>query len=92
MLRLNPKHKGALNNLGLLALEDNKPAAAEPYLRRALEEDPENAKTFYLLAKAQLALGDLQNARISIERALQRNRDQAEYRQLQEEIARRGHE
>jgi hypothetical protein len=91
-LRLNPKHKGALNNLGLLALEENQPAMAAGYLSRALEQEPQDAKTFYLLAKAQLALGDLQNARISIERALERERDRAEYRQLQEEIARRTHE
>ena len=91
-LRLNPKHKGALNNLGLLALEENQPARAEPYLRRALDQDPQDAKTWFLLAKAQLAMGDFQNARISIQRALDREHDRPEYRQLQEEIARRAHE
>jgi tetratricopeptide (TPR) repeat protein len=89
VLRLSPKHKGALNNLGLLALEENKPAMAAEYLSRALEQEPQDAKTFYLLAKAQLALGDVQNARISIERALERDRDRTEYRQLQEEIEQR---
>jgi hypothetical protein len=88
VLRLNPKHKGALNNLGLLASEENQPAVAAEYLHRALEQEPQDAKTFYLLAKAQLAMGDLQNARISIERALELERDRAEYRQLQEEIGR----
>lgn len=92
VLRLNPKHKGALNNLGLLALEENQPALAVDHLRRALEQAPQDAKTFYLLAKAQLALGDFQNARLSIERALERERDRAEYRQLRDEIERRSHE
>lgn len=92
VLRLNPKHKGALNNLGLLALEENQPAIAQQYLRRALEQDSQDGKTFYLLAKAQLAMEDFQNARISIEQALERERDRAEYRQLEEEIGRRAHE
>ncbi|HEX8491036.1 MAG TPA: tetratricopeptide repeat protein, partial [Chthoniobacterales bacterium] len=91
-LRLSPKHKGALNNLALLALEENQPAIAEDYLRRALEQEPQDAKTFYLLAKAQLAAGDFQSARASIGQALERERDRAEYRQLQEEIERRAHE
>jgi hypothetical protein len=91
-LRLNPKHKGALNNLGLLALEENQPATADAYLRQALEQNPKDAKTFYLLAKAQLALGDFQNARASIGQALEREPQRSEYRQLQEEIVRRTHE
>ena len=91
-LRLNAKHKGALNNLGLLALEENQPAAAVEYLRRALEQAPQDGKTFYLLAKAQLAVGDIPNARLSIGRALEREPDRAEYRQLRDEIGRRAHE
>jgi Tetratricopeptide repeat len=91
-LRLNPKHKGALNNLALLELEEERPALALEYLRRALEQHPQEAKTFYLLAKAYLALEDFPNARIAIERALERDRDRAEYHQLQEEIVRRAHE
>jgi hypothetical protein len=91
-LRFNPKHKGALNNLGLLALEEDQPATAERYLRRAIEQDPQDARTCYLLAKAELAMGNIKNARIAIERALEHERDRAEYRQLQEEIERRAHE
>jgi len=91
-LRFNPKHKGALNNLGLLALEEDQPATAERYLRRAIKQDPQDARTCYLLAKAELAMGDIKNARIAIERALERERDRAEYRQLQVEIEQRAHE
>jgi Flp pilus assembly protein TadD len=91
-LRLSPKHKGALNNLAFLALDEEQPGQALEYLRRALEQPPEEAKTFYLLAKAYLALGDLQNARLAIGHAIKRDRDRAEYRQLEEEIARRAHE
>jgi Tfp pilus assembly protein PilF len=90
-LRLNPKHKGVLNNLVLLALEENQPAQALDYLQRALEQPPQEAKTFYLLAKAHLALGNLQNASLAIGRAIQGDPDRAEYRQLLEEIGRRPH-
>jgi tetratricopeptide (TPR) repeat protein len=91
-LRLNPKHKGVLNNLALVALEENQPAEAVGYLQRALEQAPQEAKTFYLLAKAYLALEDFQNARVAIGRAIQRDRDRAEYTQFLEEIGRRAHE
>ena len=91
-LRLNPKHKGALNNLALVALEENQPAQALEYLQRALEQPPQEAKTFYLLAKAHLALGDFQSARVSIGQAIGRERDRSEYLQLQQEIEKRGHE
>jgi tetratricopeptide (TPR) repeat protein len=90
--RLNPKHKGALNNLALVALAENQPAQAMEYLRRALEQHPQEAKTFYLLAKAYLALGDFQNARIAIGRAIERDGDRSEYRHLLEEIGRRANE
>jgi hypothetical protein len=91
-LRLNPKHKGVLNNVALVALEENHPAQALEYLQRALAQPPQEAKTFYLLAKAHLALRDFQNARLAIGRAIQRDRDRVEYRELLEEIGRRAHE
>lgn len=91
-LRLNPKHKGALNNLGLLLLEQDQPASAMEYFRQALEQEPQEGKTLYLLARAQRAVGDIPNARISIERALKREPKREEYRQLHDELGRRGHE
>jgi tetratricopeptide (TPR) repeat protein len=91
-LSLNPRHKGALNNLALVFLDENQPALALEYLQRALEQPPQEAKTFYLLAKAHLALGDFQNARRAIGRAIQSDRDRAEYRELLEVIGRRANE
>jgi hypothetical protein len=91
-LRLNSNHKGALNNVALIALEENQPAPAIEYLQRALKQEPQEGKTFYLLAKAQLALGDVPNARLSIGRALEREPERAEYRQLRDEIGKRAHE
>ena len=88
-LRLDPKHKSALNNLGVIALEDHRPSDAKEYLRRALEQDPQNAKTHFLLAKAELALGNIDGAKTALAQALGREPDRPEYRQLQEEIDRR---
>ena len=91
-LRADGKHKGALNNLGLIALEENQPALAARYLQQAIEEDPSDAKTYYLLAKAEVAMGNTRSARLAIEKALEHEPDRAEYRQLQEEIQRRSNE
>ena len=91
-LRFNPKHKGALNNLGLLVFEEGQPASALEYFRRAVEQEPQEGKTLYLLARAELAVGDIPNARLSIDRALEREPNREEYRQLRDEIGRRAHE
>jgi tetratricopeptide repeat protein len=88
-LRLDPRHKSALNNLGVIALEDRRFADAKEYFRRALEQEPQNAKTHFLLAKTELALGNIAGARIALAHALQREPDRPEYQQLQEEIERR---
>jgi tetratricopeptide (TPR) repeat protein len=88
-LRLDPKHKSALNNLGVIALDDHRLAEAKEYFRKALEQDPQNAKTHFLLAKAELALGNIDGARTALAHALEREPDRPEYRQLQEEIERR---
>lgn len=89
VLRLDPRHKGALNNMGVLALEDQRPAEAKEYFRKAIEQEPQNAKTHYLLAKAELALGNIEGARTALGEALKREPDRIEYRQLQDEIERR---
>jgi TolA-binding protein len=89
-LQIDPMHKSALNNLGVIALDDHRPAEAKEYFLKALKQDPKNAKTYFLLAKAELALGNTEGARIAIAHALEREPDRTEYRQLQEEIERRG--
>jgi Tetratricopeptide repeat len=89
VLRLDSKHKSALNNLGVIALEDQRFVDAKEYFRRALEQEPQNAKTHFLLAKTELALGDIAGARIALAHALEREPDRREYRELQEQIERR---
>lgn len=89
VLRLDPRHKSALNNLGVIALEDQRFADAKEFFHRALEQEPQNAKTHFLLAKTELALGNIAGARIALAHALEREPDRPEYRELQEQIERR---
>jgi TolA-binding protein len=88
-LQIDPMHKSALNNLGVIALEAHRPAEAKQYFVKALKQEPQNAKTNFLLAKAELALGDTEGARIALAHALEREPDRTEYRELQGEIERR---
>jgi tetratricopeptide (TPR) repeat protein len=86
-LRIDGQHKGALNNLGVLALDANEPAAAADYFRRALAVDGRSAKNHYLLAKALDLLGDRPAARSEAARAVELDPDQPEYKALQEQLA-----
>src|SRR2546423_7735842 len=67
VLRIDPKHKGALNNLGVVALNENQPAIAAEYFRRSLQLETRHAKTHYLLAKALLAAGDAPGASAALQ-------------------------
>jgi tetratricopeptide (TPR) repeat protein len=91
VLRIDPTHKSALNNLGVMAFEDGKFPEAREYFRKALKQEPGNAKTYYLLAKAELALGNVEDAKTAVANALKRAPAQPEYRQLQEQIEQYGH-
>jgi hypothetical protein len=86
-LKTDPAHKGALNNLGVLALDENQPNAGADYFRRALALEPQNAKTHYLLAKALAALGNHAAARIEAARAVELDPNQPEFTALQEQLS-----
>lgn len=86
VLELDPKHKGAFNNLGVIALDSKRFDEAEKWLRRAEEVDPRNAKTHFLLAKALLGKTDRAGARIEIDTALELNSSQPEFNTLKREI------
>jgi tetratricopeptide (TPR) repeat protein len=89
-LKIDSKHKGALNNLGVLALDDNQPASAVDYFRRALALDPRNAKTHYLLAKALDLTGRRDEARIEAARAVELGPDHPEFKALQDRLSGNG--
>ena len=85
-LRLDPRHRGAINNLGVLALENGQPEVAEQRFREALAIDGRNPKTHFLLAKSLIAKGQNNNARTEIDRALALKPDQPEFKELREQI------
>lgn len=87
-LRLDPRHKGALNNLGVLALTEEQWSLATDFFAHTLKEYPRDAKVHYLLAQALLRSGNVQDARNEIVKALELNPDQPEFVTLRDEISR----
>ena len=86
-LRIDPKHKGVLNNLGVLALNDDQPAAAVEYFRQVLALEQRNAKAHYLLAKALDLAGKRDEARIEAARAVELGPEQPEFKALQDQLS-----
>jgi len=80
------QHKGAFNNLGVLALDASQLDEAEKWFRRAEDVDPRNAKTHFLLAKTLLGKNQRETARTEIEQALALKPEQPEFKALREEI------
>jgi Tetratricopeptide repeat len=85
-LQFDPKHKGAFNNLGVVALDENQLDTAETWFRRALDVDPRNAKTHFLLARTLFRKGDRVAARVELQQALDLNPTQDEFVALRNEI------
>ena len=61
-LGMNPRHAGALNDLGNTYLLEHQPNKALPYLARALEANPGNADIHRDLGTAYSELGDYHKA------------------------------
>lgn len=83
-LRLNPNHPGAYNNLGILALQENRWSLAASFFTAALQRSPNDPKLHYLLAQAHLSSGDRERARSEIAEAIRLNPQQPEFRSLQQ--------
>jgi Flp pilus assembly protein TadD len=86
VLQMDPRHKAALNNLGLVALEETKWDAAAAYLMNALQIAPDEATLHFLLAKAKLGSGDYRTAALEVERAISLNPAPPEFLALREVI------
>src|SRR5439155_22656137 len=71
VLNLDPHHKGAFNNPGVIAFDAKEYAAAEKWFRHAEDVDPRNAKTHFLLANTLLAKNDRRAARVEIDAAIE---------------------
>jgi Tfp pilus assembly protein PilF len=78
-LQADDKHKGALNNLGVLALEERRWEMAIKFFQASVESDPADAKTHYLLARAELENGDVVTALSEIQIALRLQPEQPEF-------------
>jgi len=87
-LSLDPSHEGAYNNLGILALEEKRWSHAANLFAKALQEDPRDAKTYYLIAQAQFHAHDFENASLAIARAIELNPAEPQCHALSEEIRR----
>jgi tetratricopeptide (TPR) repeat protein len=85
-LKFDQNHRGALNNLGVMALEASRYELAEKWLRRAENLDPRNAKTHFLLARALLAKGNRDAADVEIDMAVRLKPTQREFTQFKQQI------
>jgi tetratricopeptide (TPR) repeat protein len=85
-LELSPHYAGALKNLGFLAIEDQQWSVAAPLLARAAQAEPDNATTYYLLAKAEIGLGDRASARAVLKEALRLKPHQPEFLELDRQL------
>ena len=74
VLGLAPQHPGALNSLGIMAINAGDASAAVEYHTRAAAADPTAGPLWLNLARAQRELGDDEGERASLGRALDLNR------------------
>ena len=85
-LHLNPKHVGALNNLGVLALRAQHLDLAAKLLSKAIEQDPGDAKTHYLLARTFMLLHDWPQAICEIAKAIDLEPNQPAFLKLRDDL------
>jgi Flp pilus assembly protein TadD len=78
-LELDPEHEGSWNNLGVLALDEQRWSLAIQFFQNALSSSPNDAKTHYLLARAYSSTGDRAQALREIEIALRARPEQPEF-------------
>ncbi len=64
-------HDGALNNLGIIAIQRKRWTEAESYLLASLQVETDDAKTWFLLAQARKELGNHAGSQQAIGRALE---------------------
>ncbi len=86
-LELNPRHPSTLSNLGVLALEEERWELAEKFFASSSEAEPDDAKTFYLLARARLAAGKTDAAKSALGQALEMRPHQKEFLELRDKLA-----
>jgi uncharacterized protein HemY len=75
-----------LTNLGIVASEEKNWTEAAEFFRASIQVMPQDAKSHYLLARAEFSLGQRKEAAAEIEKALQLRPGQPDFIQLAEEI------
>lgn len=86
-LELNPRHASTLSNLGVLALEEERWELAEKFFASSSEAEPDDAKTFYLLARARFEAGKTDAAKSALGKALEMRPHQKEFLELRDKLA-----
>ncbi len=85
-LQLDPRHDRALNNLGVLAIEEKRWPLAEVFLSNSLQIDPGDAKTNYLLAEVRYERHDLDGAHAAMTEALRLRPGEPSFHKLSDRL------
>lgn len=85
-LQLSPLHAGTLNNLGVLAMEEKRWPVAASFFKAALQTEPDDAKTHYLLARVYAEDNRLEAARAEVETALRLRPNQKQFQDLRDQL------
>ena len=86
-LLLKQNHASALNNLGVLAMEEKRWDLSEQFLVASIAAEPEDAKTYYLLARVRYETGRTEPAKATLKKALELRPAQKEFLELRDRIA-----
>ena len=86
-LQFKPRHASALNNLGVLAMEDKRWDLSEKFLLGSIDAEPEDAKTYYLLARVRYESGKADAAKAPLKKALELRPTQKEFLELRDKLA-----
>ena len=85
-LDLNPGHADAWNSLGAIAILEGIWPEASRCLEMKVKLNPEDARTYYLLARVRMELKDRAGARTWIREALRRQPGQADFEATLKEL------
>ena len=86
-LALKPNHASTLNNLGVLALEEKRWDLSEKFLLGSIDAEPDDAKTYYLLARVRFESGKRDAAKAALQKALELRPTQREFLELRDKLA-----
>ena len=79
-------HDGAMNNLGVIALTEKRPKDAESFFQQSLQAEPDDAKTWQLLAEACRDQGDLAHAEIAIAQAIKLSPRDSDFQKFRDDL------